>query len=285
MKKFCIYLLFVVLGLIITSGCSIVDKSSSSVSRTIGLGEEALPIQKHNLGIEISIKKIRMLDKIYMTEYTVNDQAETEIDISGNNENSSNLYSDYTVRFGLTDIDEISLGFLRGSEGSTSKYSHTSDGVTTTKEFECRTKYTGIKLAYKRLLSQPENPMRLSVFMSVAKIIFDSTGDAARFDAESLETRAAILVGLNDDLMDRKSYPTLAIYHSSAHTERNETIPGIPKQRSPQSIGAELLYNIDFGYLYTAISGGAEQQIAGDIEDDSLIYQMGFKIGLKLGKK
>lgn len=117
MKSLFKYFIFMVIVISIFSGCSIVDQSTSSVSRTLGLGEEALPMEKGYLGLEVSVKEICMLDKIYVTEYDVYDQEENEIEVTGEDANETNLYSDYTVRFGVTDLDEISIGFLRGSEG------------------------------------------------------------------------------------------------------------------------------------------------------------------------
>jgi hypothetical protein len=135
MKKLCMYLVLIGLGIIIFSGCSIVDQSSSSVSRTIGLGEEALPIERGSFGIEVAFKKIRTLDKIYVTEYEVWDEDETEISVSGSNTTNSYIYNDFTLRLGLTDLDELSLGLLAGSEGGTNTYSYSSGDDTTKKNF------------------------------------------------------------------------------------------------------------------------------------------------------
>lgn len=123
------------------------------------------------------------------------------------------------------------------------------------------------------------------MYMSLTRFIFDSSGRAAKYDATSFETRAAILLGVNNDLHNRTSYPTIAIYHSSAYTERNETIPGIPLKRNPQSLGAELLLNADLGLVYSSINAGIEHKIVGSEDYEELEYYMGFKIGLKIGKK
>ncbi len=285
MKKLCMYLVLIGLGIIIFSGCSIVDQSSSSVSRTIGLGEEALPIERGSFGIEVSFKKIRTLDKIYVTEYEVWDEDDTEISATGSNTSSSYIYNDYTLRLGLTDLDELSLGLLAGSEGGTNTYSYSSGDDTTTKKFQCRTKLTGFKIGYKRLLSNPEKPLRVSMFMSLSRNLFDSIGQAAKYDAHSLETRAAILLGTQNDLHKRTSYPTVAIYHSSAHTERNKSISGISREKHLQAIGAELLYTLKLGPVYSSVGGGVENQIVGEDEFEKVQYYMSFKLGLRLGRR
>lgn len=286
MRKLFMYFFLMGFGILMFSGCSIVDESSSSVSRTIGLGEEALPIGRGSFGIEVSFKKIRMLDKIYVTEYESYDEDdENEISVTGSNTSDSYLYNDYTLRLGLTDLDELSLGLLAGSEGGTNTYSYSSGEDTTTKKFECRTNLTGFKVGYKRLLSNPEKPLRVSMFVSLSRNSFDSTGQAAEYDAKSIETRAAILLGVQDDLHKRTSYPTLAIYHSSAHTERNKSIPGISREKHPQSIGAEMLYTLQLGPVYSSVTAGVESQIVGEDEIDATQYHIGFKLGIKLGKR
>ena len=287
MKKYFVYFFFTVVGLLMLSGCSnIVDQSSSSVLRTVGLGEEALPIGRANLGMEASFQKVRMLDKIIVTEYSTSDNPnQTDVSVSGSNSSGSDMITDFRIRLGLTELDELSFGLMTGSEGGTNTYSSTYNGTTTTKEFECVTKYTGFKVGYKRLLSSSEKPLKISMFMSFAGISFDSKGDASKYDAKSFETKAAILFGVNEDLNKRHSYPTLALYHSSAHTTRDETIEGIAKEKNSQNLGAEMLFMFDFGYLYSSLSAGVEKQLSDTVEYDDLQYHMGFKLGLKFAKR
>jgi hypothetical protein len=123
------------------------------------------------------------------------------------------------------------------------------------------------------------------MFMSLSRNLFDSIGQAAKYDAHSLETRAAILLGAQNDLHKRTSYPTVAIYHSSAHTERNKSIPGISREKHLQAIGAELLYTLKLGPVYSSVGGGVENQIVGEDEFEKVQYYMSFKLGLRLGRR
>lgn len=286
MRKSLCLLIVAVTGLILISGCSIVERSSSSVLTTSGLGEEALPLEPHKFAIEASFQTARVQDNIHYLEYESHDgSGENIIYLSEAHGSKSIPVLDAKLRLGLSARNELVLGFVRGKEGeaNTYKYSTTVNGSTTEKEFSCTTKYTGFKVGYKRLLSNWENSTKVSMFLSGAYLVFDSEGKAAAYDANSFETKAAILLGLHPNNEKKSSYPTLAFYHTSAHTNRKLTIPGVPQKKHPQSLGAEILYNIDFGTLYAAINVGAEKQLTYTTNStEEIEVHMGLKVGLKL---
>lgn len=283
MKRTFVLFIFLAVGLVIISGCSMVERSTSSVLRTAGLGEEALPLEAHHFAIETSVQTMRFLDKIYYTEYEwVYDPENLDVVAEGRNLSGSISVMDAKLRLSLSARDELSLGFLSGKEGGeTTTSSSTVNGVTTEREFTCQTSYTGFKVGYKRLLSDWESPTKVSMFVSLASISFASSGKASMYDAKSWETKAAILIGQHSNLEKRTSYPTISFYHASAHTNRDKTVVGISKEKHPQTFGAELLYTIDFGFIYSALNAGVENQFTYTGGEDGLNYHLGFKIGIK----
>lgn len=255
-------LLLLAVGLFVISGCSVIENSTSSVVRTCGVGEEALPLERGQLAVEVSNLKVEIMDKIEYLEYELlSNPGESMVQVYEMSLGETSTITDNKLRLGLSIRDELALSYLHGAEGGTYEYTQTIDDITTRKSFKCYTKYRGFKVAYKRLLSDLDNPTKVSLFVSGAHISFDSNREAAAYDAKSYETKLAVLIGHHPNTERRTHYPTVAIYHSSAHTNRAKTIPGVAKKKHPQALGSELLYTVHYGILYSALSGGVEYQL------------------------
>lgn len=285
MKNILANLLLAVVGVVMVSGCSVVDESTSSVLRTSGLGEEALPLETKHFAIEVSMQDAKILDKINYREYEYAFTDENDIVVTGANIAEPASIWDFKLRLSLSKLSELSLGIVSGKEGATNTYSSTVNGETTENTFNNYTHYKGFTVGYKRLMTKWENPTKLSLFVSGTYIDFSSEGVAEEYDADSFETKAALLFGIHPNLEKRTSYPTFSIYHATANTYRIKTIPGIPKDKNVQTIGSELLYTLKFKATYLAVNGGIEKQLNYNYNDNGVSYHLGFKIGLTIATR
>jgi hypothetical protein len=284
MKKLKIYYLLTSLSIILFTGCSLnytEVKSSSSLVRTVGIGENAMPIEKGSFALEFFNEEATTVDVITETyTHTGDIFEEDEQNIYGGVASDALRYYGFNARIGFDNYTEAKIGVFAGSiEGGHKRVvDYDNQGNDFSSYAEYNTNINGFHVGLKRLLTGYDEPHRISLYLEGRYLKTYSDGFSDKYDGTIMEAKLALIYGYLPN-PDKRSFPSIAFYSNVANTEREETIEGIPLKKQPQAIGAEVNYSIDMYGVYTIISLGAEKEIVEKATDDINIY-FGMKVGL-----
>lgn len=271
--------------LILLNGCMIHKQNSSYLLRTSGLCEAGLPVEKGDVILDLTFQKVKVIDRIQVTEYNYSVDGENEIEVVGNENidiDKINPMKNINLRLGLTDKDELSLGLQRGAINDEIKVTSSNASDASTSEIDNSTKYQGFKVGYKRLLQEFENNLYLSGYVSLLGMKFSSEDLAKVYDAKTFEIKTAVLFSSLYQKEHRKSYPSLAFYHVYMHSARKQSVPDLPLKRDLHYLGAELSMRVQLAFIYGLVSTSIEKNISsnsGSLDSD-LKPQINFSLGI-----
>ena len=283
MKKLNIYYLLVILSYGLITGCSINStevKTSSSLIRTVGIGENAMPIEKGSFTLEFFNERATTVDIITETySYTEDEFGATEHDTYGATVSDDLRYFGFNTRIGFDNYTEAKLGVFAGSieAGHKRVTDIDSEGYNNSSYTTYSTQINGFHAGIKRLLTNYNEPHRVSLYLDGKYLRMSSDDVAKKYDGSSMEAKFAVIYGYLPD-PEKRTFPSIALYSSVASTEREQTIEGIPLKKQPQAIGAEANLTLDIYRVYTIFSLGVEKELVDKSTDDLNAY-FGMKFG------
>lgn len=292
MKKNSVLIIFTIFAMLLITACSSSLVSSnttsetSSMIRTVGIGESAMPIEAGSYAIEffndkaISVDRINEETVIYTgTSDPEQELPEDEYSLTGRSSDKTFRYFGLNGRYGIDNYTELKMGFFSGSiKNGYKRYS--SLGGAKKNYF---TNIIGTQFALKQLLSDYNNPQRLSLYFD-GKYISTSSRDAvAKYDGNVLEVKSALIYGYLAE-PNKRSFPSLSLFYSRAYTNRNETIPGVPLRTQIQAMGLEANVNVDMKPLYYLLVLGVEKKLSEN-NAASLNSYFAVKLGINFNRK
>ena len=284
MKKHKYLFLFTTISVLFFTGCSMnytEIKSSSSMIRTVGIGENAMPIEKGSFTLEFFNEEATTVDVITETySYSGDNFEEGEHNIYGGVSSDALRYYGFDTRIGFDNYTEFKIGIFTGSidGGDKNVVNYDEHGNNNSYNVDYDTSISGVQVGLKRLLTEYNDPHRLSLYVEGRYLTTYSDGVSEKYDGKSMEGKLSLIYGYLAN-PDTRSFPSIAVYSSLANTEREATIDGIALEKQPQAIGVEANYSIDMYRVYTIISLGAEKEILEKATDDINVY-FGIKLGL-----
>lgn len=245
--------------------------------RTVGLGEEAQPLNARTFALESSINTIKATD--YISGYeSETDETIKYFRIEKSNEIGPSVSANF--RLGLGYYTEIKLGVITGSveqKFDNSEFQSFSSEVIALSDTS-NTMVAGFLLGFKRLLTDRSEPSKVSLFFEGQHLKTSSKSFTKDYDGSINQFKSAILYGYVDPEYSH-IIPNISLYYSLAHTDRKNTLR-IPSSRLIQSIGGELNLNINYSVLYFNIYGGFEKDFGANASS-SLIPYLGTRAGLR----
>lgn len=263
-----------------------VKSQSSSMIRTMGVGENAMPIEEGSFTVEffadqaISVDKINETTVIYTGEPEADEELpEDEYSLTACDTNKDLGNFGFNARYGLNNYTEFKIGIFGGSVKNGSQKS-IPYGIFKKAYF---TNFSGYQFGLKQLLTDYNSPHRISLFAE-AKLFTTSSKDAvAKYDGEIFEFKSALIYGYLEN-PGKRNFPSFSLYYSHANTKRDETIAPLPLKTQPKAIGLEANYNLDSGRFYCLFSLGAEKEL-GENNADSINTFWGLKLGVNFNRK
>lgn len=290
MKKFNLLFLFLIFTTLFFTGCSnhtnyfsTPQMEFNTLLRTVGVGESAIPIEKGSFAIEPYIGNATLVDVVSSIDSRAwADFEREEITLSPDIKESSEVLG-FNVKYGFNNSTEVKIGFLSGRITHNYDVHLNVDGSETVHHHKSkwRTDFSGVQLGVKHLLTDYNNPFRLSLYLEAKQISFSNDSLLmAKYDAKSNEFKSAIICGYLNDL-EQHNIVSLALYHSLANTSRKEATPDVPLKKHPQAIGLEANLNLALGSFYTNLATGLEKEIA-DKAKSGLVPYFELKVGVHL---
>lgn len=285
MKKLNLLFFLIAIISILFVGCSsntttTTKSRTSTMLRTVGVGENSMPIESGSYAIEFFNEQATSLDMIneIVVTHSGGNSPEDEYTVSGAIVSEYCRYYGLNARYGIDNYTETNLGFYTGNFKSgysnSTNYSYNNDEYYTT--------IMGVQLGFKRLLTNYISPHRLSIFAEGKYFTITSDGFAQKYDGDVIEVKSALIYGYLPDPTTR-NFPSLSMYYSFANTQRDETVEGISLKKQPQALGVEANFNVDMGPVNYMVFAGLEKEIA-DKATDQLIGFFGMKVGLQFNQ-
>ncbi len=285
MKKSLFHTLLIILMITVLTGCDYVGIPkiekllSSTILRTVGLGENSMPIDKANLVIELFNDQAISIDKIkerYINYYGEDDPEDVH-EISGKKLDINHRYFGVNARYGINNLTEIKIGafFAFAKNGYRMNYRNDTR----------RNYYTtvwGQQLSIKRLLTDYDNPHRLSLYGEGKYFTTHSKDIASKYDAVITEFKSSLIYGYLAD-PKKRHFPSLALYFSQANTRRDQTYSNIPLKNQIQALGLETNYNIDARLVSILLFTGLEKEISANAAKGLKVY-FGVKYGFNVNR-
>jgi len=281
MKKLHMILLSCLIILTLITGCTSHKVASSSMLRTVGVNETALPIGKGTIAFEFINNRAATVDVI--TELTYQDWPEEEnLLIHGSKVKDYCRYNGFNARVGIDNSTEIKVGFLTGSidNGYNYEYQENEFGTALTTITDLNTGFSGYQVGLKRLLTDYKYPHRVTLYLDGKYITFVSDESVKQYDGYNLEFKTALIYGYLKN-PEKRTFPSMSLYYSQANTNRNESLAFLPRVKKLQAVGAEFNVNIDMGLIYAILATGLEKEITEKTTDELIPY-FGMKIGFHL---
>lgn len=282
MKKLTVLFLLTILGVVFFTGCSVDKTASSTMVRTLGIGETAMPMEAKSFGIEFVNERITAVDVI--SQHTRPGFIFSETTVSGTSSlKEHGRVSGFTLRVGLDDYTEIMGGVLDGSitDGYDRQTLVDEDGDSYQSTVDLNTIVRGYRLGFKRLLTNYQSPHIVSLFALGNQLNHYSV--LSRYNAKNFELKTALIYGYLPNAQ-RRNLPSLALFYTLANTNRKESIPSITKSKRPQAVGAEANVNLDLGPLNLNFAAGLEKEIAYASSNSGIKPYFGLKAGLILNR-
>jgi len=276
MKNILRTLILAITSLLFLTGCPYL--ATSTMVRTVGLGEEAPPLGYKAIAIEVTSDNVKATDYIAkyfpdgeegITYYSRGESYEIGFSLSGN------------LRFGISNYTEIMIGLFNGyvSPEFTNTEAVAMNGEVTTFSDLASTNITGIQLGVKHLLTDYSEPYKISIFLEGQRFYSISDDETNVYDGTINQFRTALLCAY---VSPKIPYlvPNLSLYYSVAHTRRNSTFADIPLKRSIPSLGGELNLNLNYSVFYINLYGGIEKEY-GLNKSNNLTNYLGSSVGLR----
>lgn len=284
MKKLNVVFLLSVLSIFLFAGCS--QNQMSTMVRTVGVGESAMPINAGSFAIESFMENATTVDNISSIDYhDLVDFASEDLLMKSKIKDNCR-YIGLNGRVGFDNYTELKLGFFIGMINYSNNIFLHVDGnnQVSYEESIIENTFAGFQLGVKRLLTDYENPFRMSLYLEGKQIFIEDSGSSvAKYDGTNTEFKSALIFGYLDDPAIR-NFPSLSLYYSLANTSRKETIPGISAKRHPQAIGLETNFNLDLGAIYANVATGLEKEIV-DKTKDKIIPYASVSVGFQFMRK
>lgn len=286
MKKNILNTVFIILIITVLTGCEYIAISkkeqsfSSSMIRTVGLGENAMPIEDNSLAIELFNDQAVSIDEInekYIIYFGGNDN-EDEYYLNGKRTDGSHRYFGLNLKYGIDDFTEIKVGtsVISMKNGYEKNYS-TQDKKT------FHTYVWGQQLGFKRLLTDYNSWHRVSFYGEGKYSTSFSEDIVAKYDGDILELKASLIYGYLKN-PTKRNFPSFALYYSNTYTNRDNTIPGVSLTNQIQAIGLETNYSLDARPVYLIFFAGAEKEISANPVKGVNAY-FGVRFGVNVNRK
>lgn len=285
MKKLLKISLLIGFSVLLFTGCSsntnvVTNTRTSTMLRTVGVGENSMPIESGSYAFEFftdEATSLNMISETFIT-YTGENAPEDEHYASGVNVKEYCRYYGFNARYGISNYTEGKIGFYTGSFKS--GYSGSTDYYYSKDEFY--TTIMGVHLGLKRLLTNYNSPHRLSIYGEGKYFTISSEDFADKYDGNVLEVKSALIYGYLPDPVTR-NFPSISLYYSLANTKRDETVLGLPLKKQPQAVGLEANFSVDMGPVYYLAFVGMEKEIADKVTNELNTF-FGMKVGLHFNK-
>lgn len=280
MKKLNIVLIFTIFSLILITGCSSGKMHSSVMSRTVGIGESALPIERGSFSIETFAENATNVDVISRIDLQYWADIGTDELLIDTNLNTESKFVGINGRYGFDNYTEVQIGlFIGETENSYNLLLNVNgDEEIYYDESSLNSTFSGGHIGIKRLLTDYNNPTRLSLYLEAREIHFTNSRDSmSKYNGRNTEFKSALILGYLDDPSSR-NLPSVSLFYSLANTSRKSSISGLSADKHPQAIGAEANFNLAMGAIYANVSTGLEKEIVDKATDD-LVYYSDFRIG------
>lgn len=281
MKEGKIIFLLTILAIILFTGCSSNTTQrtlrSSSMLRTVGVGENSMPIDGGSFTLELFNDEATSIDMITETHivHTGENAPEDELTITGERVNDYCRYYGLNARYGIDNYTEGKIGVFIGSIKNGYKSQNDDPNLYTS--------LAGFRFGLKRLLTHYDSPNRLSIFAEGKYFTTSSEDYADKYDGSIIEFKSALIYGYLAD-PSKRNFPSVSLYYSLANTKRDETIIGVSRKHQPQAIGVESNYSVDMGPVYYMVFVGMEKEIA-DITNNEMNAFFGMKVGIHFNRK
>lgn len=286
MKKLKLLFSLTVFSLVLFTGCSSDKMVASSMLRTVGVGENALPIEGGSFALESfygNATNVDVINKITY-QYWVNYDTD-DLLLSTQLKNKSKIIG-FNGRIGFDDYTEVKIGTFVGATEYSYNIFLTIDGEQDVHHDEAslNSTFSGVQIGVKRLLTDYDNPLRLSLYLEGREIYFtNSHNSMSSYNGSNTEFKSALIVGYLDD-PTRRNFPSLSLFYSLANTSRKATIPDVPAKKHPQALGLEANFNMDMGAIYANLSTGIEKELFDKATDDIIVYT-DFRVGFHFMRK
>ncbi|MBI9031253.1 hypothetical protein JEZ13_04535 [bacterium] len=276
MKNILKTLILVIISLLFLTACPYL--STSTMVRTVGLGEEAPPLGHKTIALEATIDELKATD--YIAKYMPDgDEGLTYYSTGKYNEkgpsNSCNL------RFGIGNYTEFMLGCFAGyfNQDLNNTEAVAMNGEVITLSGSSATNIQGLQLGVKRLLTDYSEPHKISMFFEGQRFSTVSYNKTNDYDGTINQFRTAILFAY---VSPKIPYivPNLSLYYSMANTKRKNTFADIPLTRNIQSLGGELNLNLNYSVFYVNLYGGMEKEFSLNKSNNQITY-LGSRAGLR----
>lgn len=271
-------------AIMLLTGCTFsrVASGSSVMVRTVGVGENSMPIDGKSFAFEFFSDPATSVDAIKKIYHLDVEDGVEEIEhlLSGRILSKNGRNYGFNLRYGIDNYTEVKVGIFGGSVHSKKGESY---------ESRYNTSFAGYQLGVKRLLVNYDNPHRVSLYAQGKYFKTSSTtfrdysftpseGFVDKYDGRNIEAKFALIYGYLPDPVI-KNYPSVSLYYSLANTKRDETILGIPLKKSPNAMGLEANYSFDLKRLYYMLYVGTEKELV-DKATGSLNSFFGVKVGI-----
>lgn len=265
---------------IFLSGCISNNRitKTSTMMRTVGIGENAMPIDSGSFSAEFFNSRAESIDMVNEIN-NINDDFNiqvTEKELVGQYASEPLRYYGFNLRYGIDNSTEIKIGGFTGEidelKEGTSAY--LLDDITSTD-------FNGVNVGLKRLLTEYENPHRVSLYADFQYFRTFSEESVEDFDGNVYEFKPALIYGFLPK-PENRTFTSFALYYSNATTKRNATVQGLPQEDNHQAIGGEINLTVKMGYMYPMVIIGGEKMIStnnNDYGDDVNLY-LAMKLGL-----
>lgn len=286
MKKTIILFLLTIFSIVLFTGCTTVNKVSSSyMVRSSGIGETAVPIGNHGFAVELFNDKATSIDVISVNKFQLGTEQFGEYYITSGKESQRDRYYGGNFRFGFGNYTELKLGLFQGSiyESPVDIDLLDESGNILSLYQERYTSFGGGHIGLKRLLTHHTNPHKLSLYVEGKRIRTETDGLAGKYDGINTEFKTALIYGYLRDTSSR-NFPSLALFHSLANTQRSNTVDGIKANKHPQAIGAEINLNLALRMVYANLSTGIEKEIGHNKATDEIKPYFGVKFGVHFNR-
>src|SRR5690554_3043061 len=167
MKRVNLLLVLTVFTVVLFSGCTVDRVSSSAMIRTVGIGENAVPIEKGSYAIELFNDKSTTLDVIFATNPFDWQDLESIYNMSGGKVSHHCRHYGFNLRFGFSNHTELKLGFLTGSITSGNDWINAIDeeGNYLIRKTKFNSTFRGRQIGIKQLITDYTNPHRISLYL------------------------------------------------------------------------------------------------------------------------
>ncbi len=277
--KNCIIVLVLASSLFLLTACT--STSSSYMFRSLGLGENVLPIEKRDFAAEYFNSPVKATDFI-IQESANNNEEITYYNNSGKAANNGRAQG-INFRFGMGNKSELKIGLITGKiyKGNWQIDLTSNNGEILPLDGNSETSFRGVQVGFKYLVTEYSDKEQLSLFLEASTIQTNSNKLTSAYDGYVREVNTALIFGyvLSDYLV-----PNISTFYSYTNTNRANTLASLPSTRNLHSIGGEINLNLNYGLFYANLYTGIQKNFSGSISAQ-LVEYTGTRVGLHFKMK